>query len=143
MLGWWGGGWPSPHVLRFAERKAWRSPAYPRQSQRICVKFRLFHLIPTTLGSPNWVRSWQSGWGCSNVPPVRGAAMTVNAFDFEPRGGVAYHAEFSLLWKVGGRRIASASYTYDRPRDYSCQTANCWADYGYQNVAYMQIGGGF
>jgi hypothetical protein len=132
VRGWW--FYTEPALIRFMPRLVWRSPAYRSYSQRICVEYRTYAFTP---GRAEWGFDWKRS-SCINVRP--GYRASFSQQDYRAQVPLkAYNVEVWVTWDVGSRRIGSARWDYNNVNDYRCQTPNCYADYGYGDVAYIMF----
>jgi hypothetical protein len=131
---WWG-GYERNHTLRFSRIAVTRSSA-SRSTQTICVQYRLYHFVPSSLGeAPSWMLSGAQRT-CRLARP--GAVPYFPATFFTPVAQKAYAGEIAVTWSAGGRQLGSARWYAERS-DYRCQTIRCSTDVGYRNVAYIII----
>ncbi len=82
------------------------------------------------MGSPptTWTVKASSRNFCGWIVP--GNYASVGTWSWEDTAGITtpYHAEFVVTWATRKRKLAKASYDFNRVDDYQCVTRFCFID---------------
>jgi hypothetical protein len=108
-------------AVRFPARHAYRTSAYPRRRQAICLTVKLWQ---TTMGYSHlnpWEYIGQVNRGCHLVDP--GYFTTFGTFDVEAIYNAAYSGMAVFKWKVGGTVVGRKFVDFNRGSDYQCLTS--------------------
>ena len=127
-------------VLTFPAHKIRRSTmAVARKDrQKICTQFHIN--VPATPPATGWVRQSSSPLFCGWIAP--GAYAQESAWQWPGAVNVPYHVDFTVTWSTKKRKkLASATYDFDKVTDYHCTTRFCSVDQTPDNIPFVRFFG--
>jgi hypothetical protein len=112
---------PANPKLTFPKHIIRRSPMAKRERQKICSSLQIW--TQAEAAPHTWGLKVTNGTKCAWIAP--GDAAVVAAWTWEGETFTPYHTKFVVTWATKKRKLAKATYDFNKTTDYKCTTDAC------------------